>query len=401
MHHVAKLGGVASALLLAIATARADVVTDWNEAAMAATAALPAPAQSRALAIMHGAMFDAVNGVEHKFSPYLAKDQAPAGAAADAAGAQAAHDVLAGLFPAQKPALGAQLASSLGKVANVAGRDAGAAHGARIAAAFLAARSGDGADAKMDYQPATGRGQWRPTPPGNAPMALPQWSEVKPFVLHSATQLTAKGPPALDGAEYLRDVDEVRRLGARNSSERTADQTAAAIFWVVNTAVPWNAAARALAAASGASTVDNARAFALMNMAAADAYIGSWAVKKQFNHWRPIHAIRQAASNADPEWQPLLNTPAHPDYPSGHCIYSGAAARALQLAYGRDEVSFTAAALGPNGLIRSYRSLSQMDQEVIGARIWGGIHFRTADEHGSELGHGIADIGWGTLMRPL
>jgi hypothetical protein len=191
-------------------------------------------------------------------------------------------------------------------------------------------------------------------------------------------------------------------VGSRNSTTRTADQTASAIFWYISTPVPWEAAARAAAQKMNPGLVDNARIFALMNMAGADAYIAGWQIKRKTNFWRPITAIRDAIRNPDPSWEPLLGTPPHPDYPSGHNIYSGAMAEVIRRLIGTDQLAFGSALMLPTGpLPRSWTSLSEAEKDVMGARIWAGIHFRTADEHGIALGHAIAENAVGTIMRPL
>jgi hypothetical protein len=220
-------------------------------------------------------------------------------------------------------------------------------------------------------------------------------------VLTVLTELSVKGPPALESAQFAADIDEVRRLGGRNSTERTADQTAAAIFWEINTPVPWNAAARAAAAAKGTSLIENARIFALMNIAGADALIASWAIKQQYGFWRPVTAIRAAAANPNPHWEPLLKTPAHPEYVSAHCAYAGAAARVLRRLFGDDGVKIGVTSRRSREITRSYSGFPQIVKEVEDARIWGGIHFRTSDEHGTALGHQIADLAVQRYMLPV
>jgi hypothetical protein len=381
--------------------AHADVVTDWNVIALGATAQTNSAAESRALAIVHAAMFDAVNSIERGYTPYLADVKAAAGSSASVAAAVAAHDTLAWLFPAQRAGFESALAAELAKAADASARDAGADVGKQVAERYIARRGGDGVARKVDYAPSSGAGHWQPTPPGNGAMVLAQRGSIAPFVLKSAGELDVAGPPALDSEQYARELLEVRRLGARHSRERSADQTAAAIFWVVNTGVPWNAAARAALAARGSSLIDNARSFALMNMATADAYIAAFALKSRYGFWRPITAIRNAAVDADPNWEPLLNTPAHPDYVSGHCIYSGAAAQTLRELLGNDGVPFAATFGGPNGITRKYSGLADALKEVEAARVWGGIHFATANAHGVELGQRIGRLAVQRHLRPL
>jgi hypothetical protein len=227
---------------------------------------------------------------------------------------------------------------------------------------------------------------------------LPQWGSVTPFVLRSRTGLALKGAPAVTTAQFARDFDEVKSLGARNSTTRTADQTAAAIFWTVQTAVPWHAAARAASAAKGLSLSENARLFALLSMASADSQIIAFEEKYNRPHWRPITAIRAAtglnipALKGDIGWEPLLVTPPHPEYPSAHAVFSGAAEAVLRSFFGGDEIDVSVTAPGPLGVTRTYRKFSELTAEVDNARVWGGIHFRSADVDGSEIGRKIGEI---------
>ena len=187
-------------------------------------------------------------------------------------------------------------------------------------------------------------------------------------------------------------------MGARNSTTRTADQTAAAIFWTVQTAVPWHAAARAASAAKGLSLSDNARLFALLSMASADSQIVAFGEKYKRPHWRPITAIRAVmdlnspALNGNAGWEPLLVTPPHPEYPSAHAVFSGAAEAVLRAFFGRDEVDVSVTAPGPFGVTRTYHKFSELTEEVNNARVWGGIHFRSADVDGAEIGRKIGEI---------
>ena len=203
----------------------------------------------------------------------------------------------------------------------------------------------------------------------------------------------------------MRDFDDVKRFGARHSTVRTADQTAAAIFWTVQTFVPWNAAARAAALAKRSDVLENARIFALLNMAAADSQIAVFAAKYRLPRWCPVTAIRNAAvlNDArfapDPSWEPLLGTPPQPDYPSAHCAGSGAAEAVLIAAFG-DRVDLSVTHPPVFGVTRTYCSFSQIADEVDDARVWGGIHFRTADVAGRELGRRVGELATKTFPRP-
>jgi hypothetical protein len=391
----------ALALVLVCQGAHAEVITDWNLAATNATATIGSPAQARALATAHAAAFDAANAIQPRYTPYLKEFSAPAEASADAAAAAAMYTVLSAMVPTQKATFETAYQAIVNKIAEGDARERGISFGTEIGKAYLEVRSKDGMNTVAEYKPPVGPGQWRPTPPANAPMAVPQLADVVPFTTKDFGFLKVQGPPALDSAAYTRDVEEVSRVGSRNSTLRTADQTASAIFWYISTPVPWEAAARAAAHKLNLGLVESARLFALMNMAGIDAYIACWQIKKKTNFWRPITAIREATNNADPSWEPLLGTPPHSDYPSGHNIYSGATAEVLRQLISSDQLAFGTALMLPTGpLPRSWSSLSEAEKDVMGARIWAGIHFRTADEHGIELGHAIAENAVSSVMRP-
>jgi hypothetical protein len=386
--------------------AHADAVTDWNQTAIraAATAVNGTGPQSRIVAIAHAAMFDAVNSIERKYTKYAVEVSPPAGASAEAAAIAAAHAVLTQLVPDQKKMLDAALTTTLAKVADGAAKDAGSVVGREVAAKVLEIRSNDGIDAKVAYTPGTAPGAWQPTPPDFRAAAGPERGAVTLFVLKASDQFGMPGPPALASEAFARDMLEIQAVGAHRKTSRTAEQTEVAIYWTVWTHMPFNAAARAAATKRGNSLVDNARLFALLNMAGADSQTACWYWKYRFNFWRPVTAIRaadstmNAALKSDPNWEPLMNTPAHPDYPSGHATYGGAAAEVLKAVFGDDrvDVSFVS-----TGVARTYTGFSQMDREVIDARVWGGIHFRQTDEDSSTLGRQIGDYAVKTWLRPV
>jgi hypothetical protein len=379
--------------------AHADAVTDWNVIALNATAVPPnSILQSRVLAIVHGAVYDAVRAVDPRRAAYAVDLPAPAGTSVDAAIAAAAHGVLVRLASAQRPVLDTALTATLATIADGPGKTEGISLGAKIAEKSLALRSADQSDARTTFTPKPGPGLYQPTPPQFGAAILPHWGAVTPFVLRSRRGLELPGPPAITSAEFARDFDEVKSVGARNSPTRTADQTAAAIFWTVQTGVPWHAAARAASAARSLSVSDNARLFALLSMATADSQIIGFAEKYARPHWRPVTAIRTATElgiptlRGDPGWEPLLVTPPQPDYPSAHAIFSGAAEAVLRAFFGSDEVSVSVTYPGPFGVTRTFRTFSAVTEEVDNARVWGGIHFRSADRDGSAIGRKIGTI---------
>ncbi len=385
-----------------------DVVIDWNQTTISVTQAAKAssPAQYRTLAIAHAAIFDAVNAINHKYTSYAVDIKAPVGASVEAAAAAAGHTVLTHLYPSGQQDIDKALATSLGKIPEGQSKIDGINIGREVAEKLVALRAKDGADTKVDYKPKTGTGFWQPTPPYFDPALVPQWGSITPFTFKSIDQFQVPAPPAITSAEYIKDLKEVKNIGGKNSTIRTSDQTAAAIFWTLSTPVIWNQAAKAAAIANGSSLVDNARLFAVLNLAGADAYIAGYGVKYKYNRWRPVTAIRNADAignglSADPNWEPLIVTPPHPDYISGHCVSSDAAKRVLQKYFGNDHVKLTFTSPANIGVTRSYTSFSQLSKEVGDARVWGGIHTRTADVQGGLLGDRIGEYAFDNFLQPI
>jgi hypothetical protein len=403
--HVLSLG---AALVFATAlVARADVVTDWNQIAIRTTeiAGAPVPAQTRSMAMVHAAIFDAVNGLERKYTVYAVKLGPMPGASPEVAAAVAAHGVLIQLYPQQKALLDAALAASLTRIPEGPARTDGVKAGQEVAAQLVALRRNDGAATTQSYTFGTGAGVYQPTPPMNASPILPHWRNVKPFAVNGPKQFPISGPPAPESPAFARDFNEVKRLGAGTSAERTTEQTAIAIHWAGSEVPPLNAVARAAAAAKGLSLVDSARLFALLNIAMADSLIVGFDAKYVFNYWRPITAIRNAglaknaAIAAESDWGPLLVTPPHPEYPSAHCLGAGAAVAILQHVFEGDKLA-TSYIYPPLGVLRRWESFSQIEKEVEDARVWAGIHYRTSVEHGTQIGRQVAEFILKTQMRP-
>jgi hypothetical protein len=416
---------VAAAALLLAPAARAqptgNAVTDWNAIAASATAAQPAHVQPLNLAIVQGAVYDAVNAIGGGHRPYLAAPAADPSDSKPAAAATAAYRTLVGLFPTQQATLQPLYAASLEGVPDGPAKTGGIEVGEASAAAMLAARANDGRGGPFTFVFGTTPGAWRPTPP-NFGLDPAAWvGNVRPFLVPSAQMLRTDGPNALTSAAYAEDLDEVKRLGSLTSKRRTADQTQAAIFWQDSGPAIWNRVFRALATGRGLDIVDSARLFAMTNLAAADGSIGCWNDKYHWNFWRPITAIREAgaddnpATAPDPAWLPLFDpsvpvsgpalvTPGFPDHPSGHGCVSGAIVHALKAFFRTDKVPFTAtsnkcapAPCPP----RSYDRLSRALKEIIDARVWSGIHFRTADVQGAVLGKNVAHYLRKHYFQPL
>jgi len=388
--------------------ARADVVTDWNQIALRATdaAGMGPPVQARVMAIVHAAIYDAVNAIDRRHAVYAVAATAPPDASIDGAAAAAAHGALARLLPPQQAAMDAALATSLAQVPEGRAKTDGIQVGREVAEKLAALRRSDGWDAKRDYAFATSAGAYQATAPMNAQPVLPHWRSVKPFILQSASQFEFAGPPQLTGAAFARDFNEVRALGGRTSVQRTNEQTAIAIHWAGSEIPPLNAIARAASTARGLNVAENARLFAYLNLAMADALIAVFDAKYKFDTWRPMTAIRHPAAmgnaqiQGDPAWEPLLVTPPHQEYPSAHCAAAGAAEVVLQQYFDTDKVS-ASYVYPPLGVLRRWDSFAKISKEVEDSRVWAGIHFRTSVEHGSQVGRKIGAYAVKAHLQPV
>ena len=399
------VGVLASSLPVGRAAARmragADVALEWNQIALDATVTAaqgPLP-QIRSMAIVQVAMHDAVNAIMRDFDTYLDLEGQPASGSPEAAAIAAAHYTLTHLFSGQKDPLDDAREASLA-AHHLLDTDPGIQVGERIGAAIFTLRSTDGASAaQFPYTaPHSGDpGVWVAV--GTASVVAPGWGRVLPWVIHGSTQYLPAGPPDLDSGRYARDYEEVKRLGSASSTARTPDQTSIARFWVASPSLIWNPLARDVIEARNLSLSAAARSLALMYLAAADASIVCWDAKYLYNNWRPITAIRRgdadgnAATVPDPDWSPLLTTPQHPEYISGHSTNSSAMAFVLSSLFGDDPgIPITATSATAPGFERHWATFSEGVDEVIEARIYGGIHFRTSDEVGARVGRQVAQF---------
>jgi hypothetical protein len=404
-------------------TARADNVIDWNQTMFrAALVAGTSPVvTSRVAAIVQAAVFDAVNGIDQRYAPIHVPPAGPAGASREAAAVQAAYVTLVQLYPTQKALFDARRAVSLAVIAaheSSAAVASGVSWGQTVANAILLWRSTDGfTPAPPPFLGAATVGVWRPTPPAFAPGAVPQFAYMVPWVIAAPSQFRPGGPPELTSARYALDFNETKSFGNLTSTIRTPDQTVFSWFWNSGTAIYiWNNLAVSLldrtagddhansrdedrgdddaSRAPHDTTLKNARLFALLNVAMADAAIGCWEAKYNFVFWRPVTAIPQAdadgnaATTADPAWAPLFATPAFPEYPSGHSCVSAAAGVVLADAFG-ERTHFTVTSDAMPGITRSFRSFSSALDEVKNARVFAGIHFRSATDDGQALGDSV------------
>jgi hypothetical protein len=383
---------------------QADLVSDWNEVAVARLTAarqLP-PDGARAVAMMHVAMFDAINAIDRRYTPYAFKGTAPAGTSAEAAGAAAARTVLLKLYPDQADAIEKAYAASLGSIADGTAKTAGIALGEQVGSQCVDMRANDGASASFAYRPVTAAGVYVPT---LFPVSA-NWPAVKPFFMKQPTQFRPGPPPALSSAEWARDLNEIKQLGGRQSSARSTEQTEVGRFWGLTGVPSWNPIVRSLSASAGLSLVDNARLFALVNMAAADSFISVFDAKYAYGFWRPITAIRNgdlngnAAVTRDAGWLPLIDTPMHPEYPCAHCISSTAVGTVLASILGNRPISVSMTSPTAPGVTRKWERIEDYVQEVNDARVWAGVHYRFSTIVGADMGRKIGELAVRDFMKP-
>jgi hypothetical protein len=377
----------------------ADVVLAWNRELLATvrTAGLqPATVHpTRSFALLHAAMHDAVVATAGTGRPYLFTVDVPAAAAPEAAAAQAAHDVLAALYPTRAGEFASVLAGQL-SVVTPARRDAGVRAGRLVAKLLLGLRSGDGSAAVPPVlPPGTAPGQYRPAPPAFAPAAFTHWAAVTPFVLDRASRFRPEPYPALSGAHYAKALREVAAAGRDTSTTRTDDGTVQARFWAAPIWNYWNEIAQSVVGGSRSSLLVAARVFARLNLAFADAVIAFYEAKYQYRIWRPITAIRLAGADGNPategvpDWSSLATTPADPAYPGAHSVISQAGSLVLRQEYGpRWPLSVTSEALP--GAVRKFATFQDVADEAGLSRIVAGVHTRLDHEAGRQLGHDVA-----------
>lgn len=344
--------------------------------------------ESRVLAIVQVAVHNALNAIEGRYASYGTPAASARGASVDAAIALAVHGTLLPLLPSAKNTLDGELARSLQTLADGEAKARGIEVGRRTATAILAARAKDGADRKVELQPGTKPGEYRPTPPDFTPAWMAQWGDVTPFVLRSSDQFRPAVPPTVDGALALREVDQLRRIGGQEKSERNEEQSQIARFWYENSPQGWNRIARVVARSQHLDAWQSARLLALVNLAMADGFISGFDAKYHYLYWRPASAIRAQDGS---EWQSYLQTPPVPDYPSTHTVLGAAAATVLERFFENDFVAFETTSGEPYpGITREFWSFSEAARENGASRVLAGLHFPTAVRVGYQLG---ADVG--------
>ena len=401
-----------NSVLANVPAAQEDVILQWNRVLME-TVRTPGQQPAtimpvRSYAIMHAAMFDAVNSIDGSHTPYLIEVPGSQNASIEAAAAQAAHDVLVSLYPARVAIFDAELAISLQGIDENRAQQ-GIRVGQIVADRVLSVRANDGWNVTPPAYslPAT-PGNWQPAP-GAA--AFTHYPSVMPFGITSGLQFKPNAPPALTSAAYAADLNEVKELGSVNSVIRTADQTKVAQLWAgVNTPTNflfvWNNVARTVSSSHGISTVEKARLFALTNMALHDALQTTFASKFVFGLWRPVTAIRRAdedgnaSTTADPSWTSLIVNPPYPSYAGNNAAIGTSQSTILTLFFGRDDIGFQHTWEGAGGATRSYAGFSAMADEEARARVYGGIHFTFDNVAGQSVGRNVANYIFANVMRP-
>ena len=406
----ALLGGIAVLSVLAIAApARADSVTDWDQIAAAAlqspgTVTPPGAGQAAPavvhLAMVHGAIYDAVNAIDGGHEPYVSSPAAEPWYSQDAAVAAAARHVLVngglGIPAARLDTINAAYEDAIDAIAPGPAKAGGIATGEAAAVALLEARAGDGRFGPFRFTVGTLPGEWRPTSGVNDPFA---WvKDVRPFVLRNPDRFRGRRPHALRKRAYAADFNEVKAVGSAASTVRTPGQTAIAKYWgLTNPAATMSSILRSVASGQGGTLADHARLLARTYTNGADALIVTWRDKARYGFWRPVTAIQEAASDgnpateADPAWLPLNITPPYPEHPSGLSALGCAVVDTMQHFYGRDEATFSGTT--PGGVTRTFTSFSEVCADIVNARVWSGIHFRFADEEAAKIGRRVAHWG--------
>jgi hypothetical protein len=388
--------------------AAADIVTDWCDKASSASYAMtggPGTGGARLVVMAHVAMFEAVNAIEPRYTPYAAKLAADRSWSKEAAASAAAHGVMATLVtdPQKVKEYDAFHASILATIPDGEAKARGIELGRQAAQAIIAARANDGSDAPNDYRPATSPGVYVPT---MFPVAI-NWFKAQPFGMKTSDQFRAPPPMALESAQWARDFNEVKRMGAKTGSARTEEQTRIAKFWEFIGPSTYNPLAISVVKAKNLDLVDSARVMALVSIATFDASVAVFDSKYAYNFWRPVTAIRNGdidrndATERDARWEPFIPTPMHPEYPCAHCTFQSAAATAMRSVFGDDIPEASLVSSTAPGVTRKFTKLSGYVEEVVNARIYDGVHYRTSGEVGAEMGKKIGEYAAANYMRPV
>jgi PAP2 superfamily len=434
---VFALGALAAVIVPgAPAAAAVNEVTNWNRIATNTLVQFPGlaggapPALQINMGMVQGAVYDAVNAIEPRHEPYLLQTTFPSTASKQAAVATAAYTVLTNIIagvpgtvsfppftvpppsPTLQTSIATSYAASLAAIPDSQSKTDGINAGLAAAEAMRVARLGDGRFGPSQWDQSTGAGHWQPLlPNGTSPPDPTPWvGLVEPFLMQSSSQFRSDGPNALTSNQYAKDFNEVKALGRVDSTTRTPEQTHNAVFWqsAGGPTLLWNDVARDLVEdpGFGVDLDDSALLFGILNLSGADAAINCWNDKYHFDFWRPWQAIREAGTDGnrktepDTSWAPLLTAP-YPDHTSGHLCLDGAHLSVLRSFFGRDKIAFGVTSSQFGGETRFFGRFSEPLKEIIEARIWAGLHFRTADVQAAELGENVANFAMENYFQPL
>ena len=385
-------------------SASADVVSTANTKAADIASRHPAtPIAVRTMAIVQVSVFEAVNAVTGRYPAYRVKMTPAPGASVDAAVAAATRGALLALMPSEKAAAEADYQAALTAVPDGSAKTAGIAAGEQAAAAIVAMCADDGANATVAYRPHAAPGVYTPT----LLPAVPHWGKRRPWVMSRGDQFRPGPPPALTSDTWVRDYQEIKAIGARNSTTRTAEQTAIAKFWEATAPSVYWPVARSVADGPGRDVTDNARLFAVAAMAMDDALIAVFDAKYTYNFWRPITAIRNGhdgndATTRQADWLPFIDTPMHPEYPCAHCIVSSSLGAVLAAEIGtKPAPALRATSYTAPGAARVWASTDAFVEEVAAARIYDGAHYRNSTIVGSTMGKKIGELAVTSFPKPV
>jgi hypothetical protein len=388
------------------ASALANVITDWDEKAVAIVSPVSQSAYmaQRMMGMVHAAMFDAVNSIERRYRPYLVQLPADPATSKEAAAAAAAAVVLATIDEKTAAEMKVALASYLASIPDGAAKADGIKLGEAVAAKVLEARANDGHDAADDYRPRTTPGVYVPTPITAASM----WSKMKPFAMTTASQFRPGPPISLESAEWATDYNEIKDYGGKTSAKRSPQQTETARFWLMTGPPAYHPFVRQLVTVKQLSVGDSARLMALVAVGLNEALIAVFDAKYHYNFWRPITAIRNGdidgnlATDREATWQPIDNTPMHPEYPCAHCILSGTVAGVVKEALGTEDIPEIAimSTTAP-GATHRWTNMKAFTDEVANARIWAGFHYRFSTRAGTDMGLKIGEYVVKSVMQPV
>ena len=391
-------------------SASANVITDWDEKAIAVVFPTGPVAVSqqvytaqRMMGMVHVAMFDAVNSIERRYRPYLLQLPADPATSKETAAAAAAATVLATVDEKTAGEMKVALAAYLGSIPDGAAKADGIKLGEAVAAKVLEARANDGHDAADDYRPRTTPGVYVPTPI----TAASKWGNVKPFAMATQSQFRPGPPISLESTEWATDYNEIKDYGGKTSAKRSPQQTETARFWLMVGPPAYHPFVRQLVTAKQMSVGESARLMALAAVGLNEALIAVFDAKYHYNFWRPITSIRNGDMDSNPAtdreatWQPIDNTPMHPEYPCAHCILSGSVSGVIKAALGTEdipEIAITSQAAP--GVTHRFTNLTAFTDEVANGRIWAGFHYRFSTRVGTDMGHQIGEYVVKNVMQP-